>query len=400
VSTTAYIVHVKPPLSLSTHRIAVLSLFALNGLLYSSWAARVPAIQAQYDINDATMGFVLITASLGAFGAMPFAAFINERLGTMKVCLLTALLYIFVIPAIPFFSSPVMLFVIYGLMGVAFGLLDVAMNAQGVEVERVYKRPILSSFHGAFSAAMIVGALASSLIIKLGISFQWHLNSIAIIALGMTLFSYPRLYPNLREEKEAQAKDSATFRLPVRATWLLGAIGFCSMISEAGISDWTAKYMLEIAGSEEFMAPWSLAAFASAMTIGRLFGDRLREKVGDQLILRGGSTVAFIGMLLALSFPTPLTTIIGAALVGSGLSLAVPILFSLSGTIPNLSASAALSMVTSISYIGLFLGPAVIGFLTEQYDLRIGYGFILLVLSVMMVLTWTMKTNKKLVIKA
>ncbi|MFK8056909.1 MAG: MFS transporter [Saprospiraceae bacterium] len=227
----------KDHLSLSTHRKAVLALFALNGWLYSSWAARVPAIQEQYSINDASMGLVLITASLGAFFSMPFAAFINERLGVMKVCLLTSLLYIIIIPAIPLFSAPVMLFVIYALMGVAFGLLDVAMNAQAVEVERAYKKPILSSFHAGFSAAMICGALTSSLIIKLGVSFQWHLGLAAIIALGLVLYAYPRLYPHLHSEDHVDQGGGSAFRLPVRATWLIGAIGFCSMMSEASISD-------------------------------------------------------------------------------------------------------------------------------------------------------------------
>ncbi|MFK8056910.1 MAG: MFS transporter [Saprospiraceae bacterium] len=151
--------------------------------------------------------------------------------------------------------------------------------------------------------------------------------------------------------------------------------------------------MLEIAESEEYMAPWSLAAFAITMTTGRIFGDKLRINLGDKTILRGGSSLAFIGMLISLAYPTPVTTILGAAMVGTGLSGAVPILFSLSGSIPKLSASAALSMVTSISYLGLFLGPAVIGFLTERFDLRIGYGFILLALAMMVVLTWQLKAG-------
>jgi len=312
----------------------------------------------------------------------------------MKVCLLTSLLYIFIIPLIPFFSAPIMLFIIYACMGVAFGLLDVAMNAQAVEVEHAYEKPILSSFHAAFSAAMICGALASSLIIKLGIAFQWHMIVVAIVALGLTLYAYPRLYPNEKKEDELVQEDSSAFRLPVRATWLIGAIGFCSMMSEASISDWTSKYMLEIAGSAEYMAPWSLAAFAITMTVGRIFGDRFRETIGDQIILRYGSCFAFIGMLISLAYPSPLTTILGAGMVGSGLSIAVPIIFSLSGNIPKLSASAALSMVTSISYLGLFLGPAVIGFLTERFDLRIGYGFILAALAMMVVLTWQIKEVK------
>jgi len=383
----------KHPISLSTHRKAVLALFALNGWLYSSWAARVPTIQDQYSINDASMGLVLITASLGAFCAMPFAAYINERLGVMKVCLLTSLLYILIIPAIPLFSAPIMLFVLYAFMGVAFGLLDVAMNAQAVEVERAYERPILSSFHAAFSGAMIGGALTSSLIIKLNVSFQWHLSIAAILAFGVVLFSYPRLYPHLHSEDEKDQGGSSAFRLPVRATWLIGAIGFCCMMSEASISDWTSKFMLEVAGSEEYMAPWSLAAFAITMTTGRIFGDRFREIIGDQLILRVGSIIGFFGMLISLAYPSPLTTILGAAMVGTGLSVAVPIIFSLSGSIPKLSASAALSMVTSISYLGLFLGPAVIGFLTEQFDLRIGYGFILVALATLVILTWQVKAT-------
>jgi predicted MFS family arabinose efflux permease len=386
---------VNVPFSLSTHRWAVLALFALNGWLYSSWAARVPAIIAQYDISDATMGLILITASLGAFLSMPFAAFINKRLGVMKVCLLTSLLYIVILPAIPLFSTPIMLYVIYALMGVAFGLLDVAMNAQAVEVERAYEKPILSSFHAGFSAAMIAGALASSLVIKLGLSFQLHLSLAAVLALALVIYAYPRLYPHLHSEDVPSEADSSAFRIPVRATWLIGAIGFCSMMSEASISDWTAKYMLEIAGSEEFMAPWSLAAFAITMTIGRLFGDRFRSSLGDQLILSGGSSLAFLGMLISLVYPSPFTTILGAAMVGTGLSVAVPIIFSLSGSIPRLSPSAALSMVTSIAYLGLFLGPAVIGLLTEHFDLRVGYGFILLALAMMVVLTWRLERRQQ-----
>ena len=378
-------------LPLSTNRAAILTLFGLNGFLYASWASRVPQIQAQYAIDDSTMGFVLIAASGGAFFSMPFAAWINEQLGIKRVALISSILYITSVPLIPQFSIPAVLFVIYAFMGVGFGLMDVAMNAQGVEVERRYGRSMISSFHAGFSGAMIAGALISSLVIWLGLPFDYHMVLAALIGVGMLVYAHPRLLPDEAMEDDELIEAGPPFRLPARATWLIGMIGFCSMMSEASISDWTAKYMLEVAGSTRVIAPWSLAAFSIMMTLGRLRGDKLRDKVGDRAILRWGSLIAFCGLGLSLLYPHPASTILGAGLVGTGLSVAVPIVFSLAGNLKTVSPSAALSMVTSVSYVGLFLGPAVIGFLAEHYGLRIGYGFILGALGIMVVLVTRVK---------
>lgn len=374
-------------------RQAVLALFALNGFLYASWASRVPQIQAQYGIDDSTMGFVLITASGGAFLSMPFAAYINARLGLRRVAMLASLLYIAIVPLIAQASSVPVLFGLYAFMGVGFGLLDVAMNAQAVDVETAYQRSIMSSFHAGFSASMIVGALIGSLVIYLGWPFTWHFGIASLLGLGLLLFALPRLSSVEIPADEDEVEDTQAFRLPVRATWLIGAIGFCSMMSEASISDWTAKYMLEVAGSGPAISTWSLAAFSIMMTLGRLRGDRLRDSLGDRTLLRYGSMLAFVGLGLSLLVPHPATTIIGAGLVGVGLSVAVPIVFSLSGKLPGLSPSAALAMVTTISYLGLFIGPAVIGFLAEGFGLRIGYSFILAALGVMVFLVWRVRAS-------
>lgn len=373
--------------SLRQTRLAVLALFGINGWLYASWAARIPEIQSRYAIDDATMGVVLITASLGAFVAMPFAARLNALLGVRRVALLSALLYAATVPLIPQFGTPAVLFSIYAFLGLGFGLLDVAMNTQAVEVEHRYGRAIVSSFHAGFSAAMILGALASSLVIYLDVGLAAHLGGAAALGAAVLAWAYPRLLADEAFAAAASADAEApAFRLPARATWLIGAIGFCSMMSEASIADWSAKYMLEVAVSREVYAPWALAAFSVAMTLGRVFGDRLRDGLGDARLLRGGAALALAGMAIALALPYPAVVIVGAALVGIGLATAVPIVFSLSGSVPGISASAALAMVTTISYLGLFLGPAVIGFLAEEFGLRAGYGFIAGILAVMVLL--------------
>ena len=231
---------------------------------------------------------------------------------------------------------------------------------------------------------MIAGALLSSAVIYAGVSFEWHLAGAAGLSLALLAWAAPRLYPHAAPtDEDAPPADTSAFRLPVRATWLLGAIGFCAMMSEASIADWTTKYMLEVALAAEYVAPWSLAAFSVTMTTGRVVGDRLRDRYGDPALLRAGAALAFAGMAVTLLYPTAWTTVLGSASIGLGLSVAVPIVFSLSGQIKGLSASAALSMVTTISYLGLFLGPAVIGFLSEEFGLRAGYGFVLGVLAVL-----------------
>ncbi len=378
--------------SLRTHRLAVLLLFAVNGFLYASWAARVPALQEQYGVGDAQFGFVLICASGGAFLSMPFAAYVNGRFGVIPVTVTTAIAYSVAVALMPWFGTAALIYPIFFLMGISFGLLDVAMNAQAVEVERAYGKAIMSSFHAGFSGAMIGGALIGSAVIWLGLPFTWHLGLAAVIAVAMTAWATPRLYPHVSEGAEDASGDESAFRLPVPATYLLGFVGLCAMMSEASISDWTAKYMLEVAGSARYMAPWSLAAFSIMMTVGRSVGDDFRNRYGDPLLLRGGAILAFLGMAVTIAYPSPWSTILGAALVGSGLSIAVPIVFSLSGRIPGLSASAALAMVTTISYLGLFMGPAIIGFLAEAFgSLRIGYTFILGMLGVLVVAVWRVR---------
>ena len=386
---------------LRRYRLAALALFGLNGWLYASWAARVPDIQIAYGIDDAAVGLVLITASLGAFLSMPFAAYLSERLGGRRLASLSALLYVAAVPLIPRLPAAAALYGLYFFIGVGFGLLDVAMNAQAVEVEKRLGRPIVSSFHAVFSAAMIGGALGSSAAIYLGLGTGGHLLAASALALALLAFAYPRMIPDELADEDLRAAAGAApgaaaepppaFRLPVPATYLLGAVGFCSMMSEASIADWTAKFMREVAGATDFVAPFSLAAFSVTMTGGRVFGDGLRARLGDARLLRYGALVAFGGMALTIGVATPASTIAGAALVGTGLSVAVPIVFSLSGGIPGLSASAALAMVTTISYVGLFLGPAIIGFLADRFGLRVGYLWILGALGVLVALVWRVR---------
>ena len=139
-------------------RIALTLVFLADGLMIGSWAARIPSVQHQAQLTTASLGVALLAMSLGALLAMPLAGWLGERIGSRAVTLAAlvggsiALLLASLATDLPALAAALVVF------GAGFGAINVSANAQGLALERLVGRPILSSFHAAFSA----GALPSS----------------------------------------------------------------------------------------------------------------------------------------------------------------------------------------------------------------------------------------------
>jgi len=155
------------------------------------------------------------------------------------------------------------------------------------------------------------------------------------------------------------------------------------MLGEGAMSNWSVNYMENITHATRSLAPIGLSAFAAAMTIGRIFGDRIRLKLGDRKMIIVGGVVAFIGLSTALLFPQPYISILGFFLVGLGLSSIVPIAYSISGNVKNLPSGVGLAMVTTVGYSGFFVGPPIIGFLADWQNLQFALGVVLLLFVTM-----------------
>jgi MFS family permease len=372
------------------NRIAVNIAFFLNGFVYASWVSRLPRIQEIYRANNGTIGIVLLALSLGAVIAMPFTGWMIIKKGSRKITLLSLVAYCMMVPLIPFMPGTLALIILYAIMGVTTGMLDVAMNAQAVIVEQRYKKPIMTSFHASFSIGMALGAWSGALFSNMS-DLGDHLSSITIISLAATFWVSRNLIHDTPDKSIVH--EGPLFRMPNKSLMSVGIIAFCCMLGEGAMSDWTVNYMENIVHSKKTLAPIALSAFATAMTIGRLFGDRLRILWGDQRLIITGSVISTIGLSIALIYPITYVAITGFFLVGLGLSTIVPITYSIAGNTKDLPAGVGLAMVTTVGYSGFLFGPPIIGFIADVYNLKAGLFFITLLFTLMTFLGFSRKQH-------
>jgi MFS family permease len=371
------------------NRIAVKIAFFLNGFIYANWVSRLPRIQELYNADNGTIGIVLLALSLGAVVAMPFTGWVIIKNGSRRITLFSVILYCVFMPFIPLMGGIISLIFLFVAIGMVTGMLDVAMNAQAVMVEQQYKKPIMTSFHAFFSIGMAVGAWGGALFADLGMDLSYHFTVIVILSLIGAF--WVRL--NLVHDKpdKTSVTDGPLFRIPNRALIVVGIIAFCCMMGEGAMADWTVNYMENIVVTSKTLAPFALSAFATAMTAGRIFGDKARAAWGDRKLIIAGGIMATFGLGLALALPTVYTSIAGFFLVGLGLSTIVPITYSIAGNMKGLPSGVGLAMVTTVGYSGFLFGPPIIGFLADFSNLRIGLLLVVVLFVLMTMLGFTRK---------
>lgn len=372
------------------NRIAVKIAFFLNGFIYANWVSRLPRIQEQFQADNGTIGLVLLAMSLGAVVAMPFTGWLIIKNGSRTISLVSLIIYCAFVPFIPYMPGILSLIFLFVIIGVSTGMLDVAMNAQAVMVEQKYKKPIMTSFHAFFSIGMALGAWCGAFFAELRVDLSNHL----IIVAGLSLVASLWVRSNLIQDKPevSVVMEGPLFRIPNQSLLSVGIIAFCCMMGEGAISDWSVNYMENIAGSSESLAPIALSAFASAMTAGRLFGDRFRGMLGDTKLIMLGGLISTAGISLVLLLPVPEVSIFGFFMVGLGLSTIVPITYSIAGNTKDLPPGVGLAMVTTVGYTGFLFGPPIIGFIADLSNLRLGLLVVAVLFIIMTILGFTRKS--------
>ena len=366
------------------NRIAIKIAFFINGFIYANWVSRLPRIQELYQADNGTIGFVLLASSIGAVGAMPFTGWVIIKNGSRKITLVAVVLYCIIVPIIPFMPGIAALIALYFIMGIVTGMLDVAMNSQAVMVEKLYNKPIMTSFHALFSIGMMLGAWSGALFTDLKVELPQHFIIVVCFALVAVGWASRNL---VRDKPDPSVKhDGPLFRLPNAALISIGIITFCCMLGEGSMSNWSVNYMENIAHASQSLAPIGLSAFATAMTIGRIFGDRIRLNLGDKKMIIGGGILAAIGLSTALLFPHPYSSIFGFFMVGLGLSSIVPIAYSIAGNAKSLPPGVGLAMVTTVGYSGFLVGPPIIGLIADWQTLQFALGVVLLLFITMILL--------------
>lgn len=360
-----------------TARQALGLVFLTNGAVFGTWAVNIPGIRDALNLSESQVGLALLSIGLGSMCTMPVTGGWTARYGSHRVTG-TAMAAFILALALPFLSPNLLvLAVALAIMGAANGAMDVAMNAQGVTVERALARPVMSRFHAYFSLGSVLGALLGTALVG-RVPMLTHALIVVGVAALAGLWSARRLIPD-QAALPAVADDKATASRPAglrfsSAVLLLGTLCFLGMLSEGANYDWAALYFRDILGASGGNASWGYTAFVIAMTLGRWFGDRLRTRLGDERTVRGGALLTALGLAVALLVREPWLATLGFALSGLGLSNVVPVMY---GTAGHALAGHGIAQVATIGYAGFLLGPPAIGFVAQHVGLPAALGIAL-----------------------
>ena len=380
------------------NRIGVALAFAINGLVYANWTSRLPRLQEVYGIDNGQTGFVLTSLAIGALVAMPLAGFLIVRNGSRRLAVASTVLFIVAVPLMAFMPGYTGLLILMPVVGMSTGVMDVAMNAQAVEVEKLWGTPITSSFHACFSGGMFVGAGMAAAFIYLGLDLGPHLVTVSLLTCLLSAYALRHFLRDDPDGQDASLGGGSKFST---AIILLGLASLCTMIGEGAMADWTPLYMTRVTGSAEAVAPFGQAAFSGAMLLGRAFGDLIRSRMGSRIVIVGGALVSLAGVLLAILLPLPGVAIAGFGLVGLGLANVIPVVFSQASKVPGLRSGVGISSVSTIGYSAFLWGPPLIGFVSDYQNtllpagigpfagvegLRVGLGLVALLMFILFLL--------------
>lgn len=373
-------------------RYAVLSFFLAQGLCFSSWASRIPDVKAMFDVYDVFYwGLVLFLIPVGKFVAIPLAGFLVSRLGSrimVQASVFGYALSLFLIGAV---SSIYALGACLFFFGVFWNMCDISLNTQGIVIERLFERTIMASFHGGWSLAACLGAVIGFFMIMAGVPPFIHFSVSALLILLIILCGRRYLQDDrVRQFEEVEVKEEkgqketpallSFIRKPELILIQFGLAGLFGLIVESAMFDWSGLYFESV-----LQVPKSLQigflVFMVMMTVGRFLANWAYGRLGKQRVLQLAGAFIFIGFfvsaLLGGVFDNMILKVVvnslGFMLVGLGISCVVPTIYSLVGAKSHTPVGIALTILSSISFVGSLVAPVLIGAISKAFDLEYAY---------------------------
>ncbi|MEU1348591.1 MFS transporter [Streptomyces sp. NPDC005775] len=346
--------------------------FALDGFLFAGWVVRIPAIKQQTGASASTLGLALLGVSAGAVITMMFTGRLCRRFGSHPVTVVCGVLLPLSIALPAQTHSALSLGLVLLVFGAAYGGMNVAANSAAVDLVAALRRPVMPSFHAAFSLGGMIGAGLGGLVAG-GLSPSAHLLWLTGIGLLVTAFAGPVLlrYPSLKPAPAAADGEADPQRLTGRArrvVLLFGVIALCTAYGEGALADWGALHLEQDLHAHPGVAAAGYSLFALAMTAGRLTGTVLLERLGQTRTLVAGGATAAAGMLLGSLAPTTWLALLGFAVTGLGLANIFPVAVGRAG---ELAGPGGVAAASTLGYGGMLLGPPAIGFLTDWFSLPV-----------------------------
>jgi fucose permease len=357
-------------------RAATTAVFLANGFGIGAWAASIPHLKEAFRLDDGQLSGILLAFAVGAVASMPAAGALVPRSGSGRATRWAGIAFGLAL-ALPYLAPHAGLLAGSALLlGAANGAMDVAMNAHGSLVERHAGRPMMSSFHAAFSIGGLLGAGGRGLAASLGIGVDGWLPLLVVVLLVVSATG--GLARGTVTDDGATARGAAVSRGDLRQSFpgpaivTLAAVALLCMLVEGAMADWSAVYIAGSVPNAGGVAAAGYAAFSLAMAGGRLLGDRTVRAFGDTRVVRVGGGLAVSGLVIATLFPG-VPAIAGFGLVGAGLSNVVPVVFRAAGR-AGATVAGGVAMAATAGYAGFLIGPPVIGAIASVASLRVAIG--------------------------
>ena len=347
-------------------QVAVIATFVAHGMLFASWTAHIPHVEAQLGLSDATLGVLLLLPPIGAVAAMALTGRALPSLGSRRLVCVCLVAYCLAGPLVGMAALPLLLAAALLIWGAFQGALDVSMNTQALSLQRTQGRHLMSAFHGTWSIGAFCGAAIGTAAVALDVSLTAQLLVLAIPTLAIFGIFASRMVDDL----PAAGRGSGPRRRMSRETLGLGTIAFATMLCEGACANWSAVYLGGPAHLDPAIAGLGLAGFALSMASIRLAGGRLLSRFRAHRLLPILAGLATVAMAVALATADAPAGLIGFAALGAGTALVVPTVFTIAGERAGVATSVGLAAVSSFGWAGFVCGPPLIGGLAGLVGLR------------------------------
>jgi MFS family permease len=401
-----------PPIEVRRARVAVAILFLTNGALFSNFLPRYPEVMANLDLTNTAFGLAVAAFPLGALVAGLSAGALVRRFRSSRVALVGTLLTGAAVLLAGAGSAWITLALGMALAGAMDSITDVAQNSHGLRVQRLFKRSILNSFHAIWSVGAVTGGVLGAAAAQAEVPIVLHLALSAVVFGGLAVGAYRFLLPGpepLEVEGEGDAARGegdaarggadtarggadtarggdtpldAETKIAVRSNrgGLLkyGTIAALVIIASAGAivedsgASWSAIYLSGSFGASAFVAGIGFVALQGMQFVGRIFGDRLVDRFGQRAVARTGGAVVFVGMGVALAFPSVAGSIVGFGLAGLGVATLIPAAMHTADELPGFRPGTALTLVSWLLRLGFLVAPPIVGAIADAGSLRAG----------------------------
>lgn len=360
------------------------AMFFFMGVVSMAWVARIPEIRDANGLNNAQLGLILISSTIGAITGAQLSGRLVHTYGTKPILRIATVIMPIGLILMGTSTSPLTLIAGLFVMGLGYSSMDISSNIQAVIVEKHLGKRVMSSFHamwscGAFSTTVLGGAIAKH------VSPRDNLVGVGIACFFLFIPSVLKLLPpELDEhsggEEETEAKIPF-FSKSVLPLWGIGVGLLGGLIAEGAASDWGAILLRDDMGFGIGVNASAFAVFALAMIVSRFLGDRMLDYFGPRktVLLGGYVGGAGLGIGIAIGVPLshshPLLALIivntGFACAGFGIGPMFPAFILAASEIPGVASSVAIARVGVIGLAGYFIGPSITGALAQLTSLPV-----------------------------